>query len=186
MPQNMKADLVDENILNIINKFMIFDQLDIQDLKQILGLQTLSGNGEVAVIKKYTQGEIIIREGDYGSCTFWLVKGMFDVVEDGIHIATINTPGEVFGEMSIFEKIPRVATVTAVTDSICLSLDMSVIEKPNNKRVESIIKQEFNTIMLERLESTKLWLEDEKRRIEEKYTALLESKKKFETRLREN
>jgi CRP/FNR family cyclic AMP-dependent transcriptional regulator len=186
MPKSYTPDLINGNALAIINKFMIFNRLAPEDLKAILSMDACTVEAaldRVACVQKFGPGETVISEGDYGGCSFWVVKGIFDVIQDGIHIASLSTPGEVFGEMSIFEKIPRVATVRAVTEGICLCLDMSVVDRLENGRVKRVIQEEFAAIMLDRLEKTRQWLEDERQRIDDKYAELLASKKRLQDRL---
>lgn len=193
MPVHYKTDLLNSKTLAVINKFMIFDRLTQDELATLLTLAPEKGQDEtdqaserVACLQKFQKGETVIREGEYGGCSFWVVKGIFDVIQDGVHIASLNTPGEVFGEMSIFEKIPRVATVRAVTEGICLCLDMAVVDRVKDARIEGIIREEFAAIMMSRLEETRLWLEQERQRIDEKYAELLESKKRLKDRLKQN
>ena len=189
MPVNYKTDLISGNTLAVINKFMIFNRLSPDDLKTMLTMPAesdASGRDRVACIQKFEKGETVINEGDYGSCSFWVVKGIFDVIQEGIHIAGLSTPGEVFGEMSIFEKIPRVATVRAVTQGVCLCLDMSVLDRLGESRIERIIREEFAAVMMSRLEETRQWLVEERQRIDEKYAELLESKRKLQDRLTQN
>ncbi len=163
---------------------MIFNRLTPAELSRVLAMDGAeTGSNKVARIQKFGKGETVINEGDFGSCSFWVIKGLFDVIQNGIHIASLSTPGEVFGEMSIFEKIPRVATVRAVTEGICLCLDMSVLDLLGDPRIEEVIRKEFAGIMLARLEDTQQWLEAERRRIDEKYAALLASKKRLQDRL---
>lgn len=186
MPKTLTTDLICDSTLAIINKFMVFNRLAPGQLKTLLAATTGPLEDDacgVACIQKFEKGETVISEGDYGGCSFWVIKGMFDVIQDGIHITSLSTPGEVFGEMSIFEKIPRVATVRAVTEGICLCLDMSSLEGLEDDRIRTVIREEFAAVMLGRLEETRQWLEEERRRIDEKYTQLLASKKRLRDRL---
>jgi hypothetical protein len=61
---------------------------------------------------KYGDGEIIIRQGDDGECMYVVQSGTVDILEeiDGreIHIST-RGEGEFFGEMSLFERAPRMS-----------------------------------------------------------------------------
>ena len=59
-------------------------------------------------------GKEIIREGERGREFFVIVKGEVEVRRKGRKMATLG-PGSFVGEMALLSKIPRVATVTAVT-----------------------------------------------------------------------
>ena len=66
--------------------------------------------------RAFGDGETIIRQGDEGDCMYVIQSGTVDVVRqvDGkeVRIAT-RSQGEFFGEMSIFEREVRMATVRA-------------------------------------------------------------------------
>jgi CRP/FNR family transcriptional regulator, cyclic AMP receptor protein len=60
------------------------------------------------------QGKVLIREGDRGREFFVIVSGEVEVRRKGRKVATLG-PGSFVGEMALLSKIPRTATVTAVT-----------------------------------------------------------------------
>lgn len=67
--------------------------------------------------KEYTEGETIIHQGEIGNRMFVILEGEAEVImeKEGreIRLAVIKT-GEFFGEMAIFEKEVRMATVRAL------------------------------------------------------------------------
>ena len=69
-----------------------------------------------ALGKSFNDGEVIIRQGDEGDCMYVIQSGTVDVAQavDGrdVPIAT-RSEGDFFGEMSIFEREVRMATVRA-------------------------------------------------------------------------
>jgi len=185
MPKDLKANLVSKDIISIIKKFMIFDKIKINDIKTILNItpepDKKGYHKRIAKLCQYKKGETVIQEGDFDSWSFWVVKGIFDVIQDGIPIATFANPGEIFGEMSVFEGIPRTASVVSVTNSICLCIDMSIIENLNDKRIETIIKESFYSVIIKRLDHTKKSLKAEIKKLEAKYTDLVDFKNKIKT-----
>jgi len=70
-------------------------------------------------------GEVIVHEGDYGDEFYLIVSGKAEVVkqhgETPLIIATLSV-GDFFGDMAIFEHLPRVASVVAVAESVLLRL----------------------------------------------------------------
>jgi len=188
MPKDLHADLLSDSIINVIRKFMIFNQIAPDNLKKIFAIneeaQSSSRPGKVATIYKYQEGETVIQEGDFECWSFWVIKGIFDVIQDGKPVATLSSPGEIFGEMSVFEGIPRTATVVSVTDSICLCLDMSIIEQLKDEEIEAKIKEGFYSIILERLGSTKDHISTDKKRLEEKYTDLVDFETKIKSKIK--
>jgi CRP/FNR family transcriptional regulator, cyclic AMP receptor protein len=71
-------------------------------------------------LKIVEEGTVIIEEGDNSEHLFWLKSGLLVVTKENgdetITLGNIN-PGEVFGEMSFFDKDPRSATVSALAQS---------------------------------------------------------------------
>ena len=79
-----------------------------------------------ALGKPYTDGEIIVRQGDMGDCMYVVQSGRVEVVreEDSNEVKLAElTAGAFFGEMALFEKEVRSATVRAVGDVRVLTVD---------------------------------------------------------------
>ena len=76
--------------------------------------------------KLYRAGEPIVRQGEKGSQMYVLQRGRVEVIresegrEDRLGLLG---PGAVFGEMAIFEREVRSATIRAVEDSRVLTID---------------------------------------------------------------
>ena len=60
------------------------------------------------------EGELLAREGEPGRKLFLIVEGEVLVSLRGEAIATVGA-GEFVGEMTLFERAPRAATLTALT-----------------------------------------------------------------------
>ncbi len=79
-----------------------------------------------ALGKTYRDGEAIIRQGETGDCMYVIQEGQVEVVveKDGkeVKLATRGA-NDFFGEMSIFEKETRMATVRAVGATRVLTVD---------------------------------------------------------------
>ena len=76
--------------------------------------------------REYADGETICREGDAGDCMYVIQTGHAIVLrkEDGGTTAIGElAPGDIFGEMAIFERQPRSATVLAKGTVRVLTLD---------------------------------------------------------------
>jgi CRP-like cAMP-binding protein len=63
----------------------------------------------------FAAGETIFAQGDAGTTMYVVVDGDVEVSYDEERAVRLG-PGESFGEMSLIDKRPRSATVTAVTD----------------------------------------------------------------------
>jgi len=75
---------------------------------------------------KISKGGILFKEGDEGEHVYVIVDGKLKLGTasgDGReNLLSILGPGEMFGELSLFDPGPRTSTATAVTDSKLLSL----------------------------------------------------------------
>jgi CRP-like cAMP-binding protein len=79
-----------------------------------------------ALGKEYNGGDIIVNQGEVGDCMFVIQEGEVEVVrvENGniIRLAVLGR-GDFFGEMSIFEKETRSATVRAMGKVRLITVD---------------------------------------------------------------
>lgn len=91
----------------------------VEALKRIPLFEDLSRK-ELADLAKITEdvevpeGKVLCKEGEIGREFFVIIEGEAEVTRRGKHLAT-DRGGEFFGEISLLEHSPRVATVTAVT-----------------------------------------------------------------------
>jgi CRP-like cAMP-binding protein len=90
------------------------------DLIKAVPLFEHCSKGDLAKIAKIADeldiraGKVLITEGERGREFFVLVSGEVEVRRKGRKVATLG-PGTFFGEMALLSKIPRTATVTALT-----------------------------------------------------------------------
>jgi len=88
----------------------------------------------VATPVDFPAGHVIARQGDIGTGFFVVISGMVRVVRDGEVVARLG-PGEFFGELSVLDRMPRNATVSAEEPTSCLALaswdfDRILLEQP--------------------------------------------------------
>ena len=76
--------------------------------------------------KEYDVGEAIVLQGDVGDCMFVIQSGEVEVFhqkDDQIVSLTILQEGEFFGEIPLFERSTRTASVRAKGDVRLLTVD---------------------------------------------------------------
>lgn len=82
------------------------------------------GSGDLG--KAFADGEIIIREGDVGDCMFVIQEGQAEVLirsgEDEVLLGVLE-PGAFFGEMAVFERDVRSATIRALGKTRVITVD---------------------------------------------------------------
>lgn len=97
--------------VELLRRVSLFSELSAEELEKV---------ARVAVPRSYPAGSIILREGDPGDTCYILRSGVARVVRqhaDGRAITLTNLgPGEIFGELAMFDGEVRSATVEAVDD----------------------------------------------------------------------
>ena len=80
--------------------------------------------------KIYADGEVIIQQGDTGECFYVVQSGRVEVIQTSEHgqqhLAYLES-GDSFGEMAIFEKVVRSATIRAVGEARVLKVDKKTL-----------------------------------------------------------
>lgn len=91
-------------------------------------------SGELGKI--YQSGEVIIRQGESGDCMYVIQSGEVEILRDKddkqIQIAVRKT-GDFFGEMALFSRELRSATVKALGEARVLTVDKKNLLKSIQK-----------------------------------------------------
>ncbi len=96
-------------------------------LLETVGLFSATGaRGRAAIARRavevtFAKGRRIARQGEVETGFFLIVAGSVSVVRDGEELARLG-PGEFFGELSLLDRQPRVASVVADEPTTCLAL----------------------------------------------------------------
>ncbi len=76
--------------------------------------------------KIYKDTEIIIKQGEPGDCVYVVQEGLVEIVQEtdqGEVQLALRGKGEFLGEMAIFDREPRSATVRALGEARVLTID---------------------------------------------------------------
>lgn len=86
------------------------------------------------------KGEVLFHEGDAGDRLYVIAEGKIKLgtkISDGReNLLSLLGPGEMFGELSLFDPGPRTSTATALTDARLLALANQDLEPWLNGRPE--------------------------------------------------
>jgi len=86
--------------------------------------------------KLYSDGEVILKQGDSGNCMYVIQSGEVEVISDNngkeVRLA-IRKEGDFFGEMALFSKELRSATIRALGDTRILTVDRKNLLKSIQK-----------------------------------------------------
>lgn len=132
-----------ENIKMILSNIDLFNKLNDDELNQ------LSGKLE---IKEYAQSDKIISQGDEGVSMFILIEGLLKasiLAEDGSEIEVGQlSPGDFFGEMTLFTGEKRTASIECECDSVVYEIKKDDLSSIIDNRKEIIY--EFGETILDR------------------------------------
>lgn len=98
-------------------KVSLFAQLDAKALR---GIST------IATERNFKTGEYLIKQGENGIGLFMIMEGAVRIEKTDpsgrkVELAE-NGPGDILGEMAVFDGAPRSASVVATADTSCLVL----------------------------------------------------------------
>ena len=106
-----------DNAEGVLRRAPLFDALDDEDARALRRQMT-----EV----KLSRGEHVFMEGDDGDALYVVLEGKLKLTRaaaDGReNLIAVIGPGEMFGELSLFDPIPRTSSASAVTDALLASL----------------------------------------------------------------
>ena len=88
----------------------------------------LAAVADRAIEVQFPADRVIARQGEIGTGFFVIIAGGVRVVRDGTVVARLG-PGEFFGELSVLDRMPRNASVTAEVPTSCLALASWDFEK---------------------------------------------------------
>jgi CRP/FNR family cyclic AMP-dependent transcriptional regulator len=109
----------------------LFDALSEEDSRAL--------RAGVSVVK-LARGDRLFSEGDVGDKLYIIISGKIKLTRaapDGReNLQSVHGPGEMFGELSLFDPVPRTATATAVTDAELAGLTHDDVRKWLSTRPE--------------------------------------------------
>jgi CRP/FNR family cyclic AMP-dependent transcriptional regulator len=91
--------------LDLLRGIPLFEHCSKKDLQRI---------SRIADVLDLRAGKVLITEGARGREFFAIVEGEVEVRRKGRKVGTLG-PGSFVGEMALLSRIPRTATVTALT-----------------------------------------------------------------------
>lgn len=98
-------------------------------------------HGELGRI--YSNNEIIFKEGDAGDVMYVIQSGKVRITQktpSEEFTVTILQDGDIFGEMAIFDRLPRSATAMALGDVRILTVDKKKLFQIINKDPTLVFK----------------------------------------------
>lgn len=102
---------------------------------------------EGALGKVYASGEHVVRQGEVGNCMYVVQAGRLEVLKEDhegyVRVGVLEV-GDVFGEMSVFEREVRSASVRASGEARVLTVD----KKTFLRRIQEDPPLAFNLVKM--------------------------------------
>jgi uncharacterized protein (TIGR02266 family) len=98
----------------------------------------------------YKAGDVIFEEGSHGLAVYILYSGKVEISKrvQGRRIAVeILGPGDIFGEMGFIDHSPRLATATALEDTVLELVDKDFLDKEFNQ-IDSDFRKIVTTLVM--------------------------------------
>lgn len=108
-------------------------------------------------MQSFAPGEFILEEGQNNRSLFFLRSGRVEISLANEVIASLDTPGEVFGEMSVITSNPASTRVKALSNVECLVIraeDFAHVHPKDKDRLQALLYQIYCFILTERLLKT--------------------------------
>jgi CRP-like cAMP-binding protein len=116
--------------LELLDRIGMFSACTKRELAQVAALM---------VPAELAAGTVLTRQGAAGGLAFVIASGQAEVTRGGKRLATLG-PGDVVGELSLIDGLPRSATVKALTDLEVLEIDGRDLNKLL-KKVPSVLRK---------------------------------------------
>ena len=108
------------------------------------------------------EGDVIIKEGEESSRIFILLAGEVAVVKDGDQLVTMDSTGDIFGEMAALDDEKRSASIVALGNTFCLAVDQKflaeIMPKDENPAFYAALYEFIAKLTTKRLKATSAYL----------------------------
>jgi small-conductance mechanosensitive channel/CRP-like cAMP-binding protein len=116
----INAERMQSEVFEVLRPLPLFEPLSDDQIYQL---------ARGATLRRFTSGEVLVRQGDAGESLFVVKEGRVQVSVQGdsgpATVVATHGPGNFFGEMSLLTGEPRTASVTASIDTEVVVVDKS-------------------------------------------------------------
>lgn len=137
-----------DDLIDTLKKVPFLEPHEDKFLKQIL---------QLSKIRMYSPNEAITRQGDYDCWLYVILKGEVKIIRNEEEIARLDAHMGTFGELAVIDGEARSASVYAVTDTTCLAIDGSFLdrlEQQEKVEFEAVYYRLLTVILANRLRTT--------------------------------
>ena len=124
-----------EDIVQLLQGVTVFEALAPDDLRRV---------AQVAVPRRFASGQVIFREGDASDTCYVVRRGHCRAVRENIDGRTIALahfgPGDIFGELAMFDDERRSATVETLDDVEAIAIAGSDMRRLMREHADIAVK----------------------------------------------
>lgn len=135
---------------------------DSEKINSLKGLDFFKGFSDVELWEvlaisqwgKFPAGKTLVKEGEFGSSFFLLVKGQVNVLKNGKKLTSISK-GSCFGEMAYIDKenATRIASILSISPVTLMKISSSALENASDN-LQLRFNRAFMKILVRRLASS--------------------------------
>ena len=137
-----------DDLIDTLKKVPFLEPHEDKFLKQIL---------QLSKIRMYSPNEVITHQGDYYCWLYVILKGEVKIIRNEEEIARLDAQMGTFGELAVIDGEARSASVYAVTDTTCLAIDGSFLDRLEQQEkieFEAVYYRLLTVILANRLRTT--------------------------------
>lgn len=112
---------------------------------------------------QFDVGEVVMEEGHAGGALYILAEGSLEILKQNFQINTVDSPGSIFGDVSILLDLPHMATVKTLEPSRFLVAENAIEFLKANPDVHL----HLSSLLAKRLNSVTNYLVDLKTQFED-------------------
>lgn len=105
----------------------------------------------------FLKDELLLEQGKENDSLLFLRSGKIVILVDGQKVSELDNAGEVFGEMSLINRRPAMASVKAVTEVEAFLLNQSYIQglpQKDQQKFQQLLYRVYATVLTDRLVRT--------------------------------
>lgn len=119
--------------------------------------ESLAAFSQMVKVQSYESGEVILIQGKPNQALYFLRHGHLDILVDGELVSSLETPGEILGEMSVINRSVAMATVRAldvVTVFVVQEAHFKDLPEETQQTFKGLMNQVLTQVLVLRLDRT--------------------------------
>lgn len=136
------------NIVKLLEKSRLFEQLSVDELKKISPALSL---------QSFPESHILYSDNDANDQVYFLIRGEISILSDGEQVMRLRRLGDMCGDFSLFINQPKVTSEVASTDVDVVCVDLGRIGQCENGSlddIQNVLFRLFSNMLIDKLAMT--------------------------------